>query len=218
MTSRRLLQQTFSWTLIVLLLAGCGGAQTGPPGIVTGRVMYEDLSIGGSAEPMPGVMVALCQVPAEGLPEGPAVAESNTDETEHICTLQGTPTALTDADGVFRLDGVPPATYLVMFHLFPDEMEGLEWDGVSLTEAPFDAIDMVIPPSGESGFWEDGGPAIALANWSAAEGMTVSRGNVCSDKFGFCFSIRAERLSPIIEVESNETVEIELTAHFNSRE
>jgi hypothetical protein len=177
--------------------------------------MYTDLSNGGNAEPVPNVMVVLCQVPAEGLPEGPAVAESNRNETEHICTLKGVPTALTDADGVFTLDGVPPATYLVVFHLFPDEMEEVEWDGVTLMEAHFNAIDQAVSPSGEAGFWEDGGPVIGRGNWSAAEGMTVSTGNVCSNKFGFCFSIRDGRPSPVIEIESNETVEIELTTHFN---
>jgi hypothetical protein len=182
--------------------------------------MYEDLTNGGSAEPMPDVMIALCRVPAEGLPEGPTVARSNRDETEHICTLQGVPTALIDADGAFTLDGVPPATYLVMFHLFPAEVEaqGVEWNGVALTEAPFNEVDMEVPPSSKSDFWEDGGPAIALWNWSAAEGETVGKGNVCSHKFGFCFSIRDERLHPVIEVEPNETVEIELTAHFKPGE
>jgi hypothetical protein len=163
-------------------------------------------------------MITLCRVRAEGLPEGPTVARSNKDETEHICMLQGVPTALTDADGVFTLDGVPPAAYLVMFHLFPDKMEGVEWNGVVLTEAPFDEVDNEIPPSGVSDFWENGGPAIARGNWSEAEGMTVSTGNVCSNEFGFCFSIRDERLHPVIEVESNETVEVELTTHFKPNE
>ena len=224
MNSRKLVQQTFGLALTALLLTGCGGASAKPtptpqpPGAVTGKVMYEALTNGGSAEPMPGVMVALCRVPAEGLPEGPPVAASNRDETEHICTLQGALTALTDADGEFTLDGVPPAAYVVMFHLFPDAMEGVEWDGVALTEASLNEVDMVVSPSGESDFWEDGGPAIALANWSAAEGMTVATGNVCSNKFGFCFSIHSERLHSVAELESNQTVEIELTTHFKSSE
>jgi hypothetical protein len=180
--------------------------------------MYEKLTNGGIAEHAPGIMIALCKVPAEGLPEGPAVSRSNRDETEHICTLLGMPTALTDADGAFTLDGVPPATYLVMFHLFPAEVEGIKWNGVALTEAPLNEVDMEFPPSGESDFWENGGPAIAIASWDNVEGMTVTRGNVCSEKYGFCFSIRDKRPHPDIKVEPNETVFIELTAHFKPEE
>ena len=47
--------------------------------------------------------------------------------------------------------------------------------------------------------------------------MTVATGNVCYTKVGFCFSIRDERLHSVVELESNQTVEIELTeltAHF----
>ena len=33
---------------------------------------------------MPDVMITLCQVPAEGLPEGPTVAASNRNETVEI--------------------------------------------------------------------------------------------------------------------------------------
>jgi hypothetical protein len=187
-----------------------------PPGTVTGKVLYKGLTKPGDTEPMADVMIALCRVSEEGLPEGPPIATKNRDETEHICTLQGEPTTLTDADGAFTLDGVPPATYLVMFHLFPAEVqaEGVQWNGVVLTEAVVDEVDMAVSPSGESGFWENGGPAISLMNWKAGEGMTVSEGNVCSDKFGFCFSIHDEGLSPVITLESNETVEVELTAHF----
>ena len=222
-----------SFVFLMILLNGCAPASTQvpstptpiePPGTIIGKVVYADPSNGGSAEPMQDVMVVLCRVPAEGLPEGPAVASSNRDETEHICTLLGTPTALTDPDGVFTLDGVPSATYLVMFHLFPDEMEGVEWDGVALMEAYLneDISTIDIPPSGESGFWEDGGHAIATMAFTfdsgKFEGNWLARGNVCSNKFEFCFSIRDNYLNPVTEVESNETVEIELTAHFKSRE
>jgi len=224
MDSRKLLQQTFGLMLMGLLLVGCGGAlgkptpTPQPPGTVTGKVMYEALTNGGSAEPMPGVMVALCRAPAEGLPEGAPVAASNKDALEHICTLQEAPTALTDADGEFVLDGVPPAVYVVMFHLFPDEMAGVEWDGVVLTEAVLNEVDMEVSPSGESDFWEDGGPVIALANWRAGEGMTVATGNVCSNKVGFCFSVHSELLHSVVELEPNGTVEIELTTHFKASE
>ena len=100
---------TFATSLLLLnLLAACAASTPQPPGVVTGQVMYKALTNDGSAEPMPDVMVALCQVPAKGLPEGPIVASSNRDETEQVCTLQGAPTALTDADGTFTLEVYPP--------------------------------------------------------------------------------------------------------------
>ena len=77
---------TFATSLLLLnLLAACAASTPQPPGVITGQVMYEALTNDGSAEPMPDVMVALCQVPAKGLPEGPIVASSNRDETEQVC-------------------------------------------------------------------------------------------------------------------------------------
>ena len=127
---------------------------------------------------------------------------------------------MSSADGTFKLEGVFPGTYLVLFHLFPAKVEAMggEWNGVALTEAAYNEIDGVIPSSEAPDFWENGGPAIALANWSADEGMIVSRGNVCSNKLGFCFSIIDERSHPVIEVEPNKIVEIDLTAHFAPEE
>lgn len=190
-----------------------------PPGTITGEVMYKPLTKRADAEPMPNVVIALCRVPAEGLPEGPPVSLSNKDESEKICTLQEVPTALTDAQGSFTLDGVPPGTYVVMFHLFPDMLGagGTEWDGIVLMEASLDETNS-IPASGQSDFWERGGPAIALGNWSQGVGMTVSEGNVCSDALGFCFSIHEEHLATVVEVRSHETVEVQLTAHLKPEE
>jgi hypothetical protein len=200
-------------------LAACAAPPPQPPGTITGTMKYEQLSGGGSAEPVPDMLIALCRVPAAGLPDGPIVASSNRGKTEHICTVQGAPTAVTDKDGAFTLASVPPATYLVMFHLSPAAAEASRagWNGVALTEASFNEIDGKVPSSSKPDFWEDGGPAIALASWSASEGMTVTTGNVCSDKFGFCFSIRDGHAQPVIEVKPSETVEIELTTHLKSK-
>jgi hypothetical protein len=180
--------------------------------------MYKSLTSPGGPEPMADVLIALCRTARDGLPEGPPVAAKNRGETEHICTLQGEPTSQTDAQGAFTLGGVPPGTYLVLFHLFPSEIQATEWHGVALTEAVFDELEMEVVASGRSDFWQNGGPAISLANWRAGEGMTVSQGNVCSDSLGFCFSIRDEGLSPVIELASHETVEVELTAHYKPEE
>ena len=64
------------------------------------------------------------------------------------------------------LDNVSPGTCLVTFSLFPSELEGVEWSGIAVTEAPLSATGMDIPAFGEADFWQSGGPAIALANWN----------------------------------------------------
>jgi len=215
MVNKRLLQKMLGFTLTVLLLAGCRGA----PGNISGKMIYENLTNGGSTKPMANVMIVLCRVSSDGLPDGPVVAASNKGEIEHICTLQGGATTLTDTDGTFTLNDVPPAIYLVMFHLFPAELDkqGVEWNDIALTEASWNDVDGV-EPSVASGFWEDGGKAFALSDWNSRDGTTVTKGNVCSNKFGFCFSILEGGPYPVIEVKSDETIKVELTAHFTPKE
>jgi hypothetical protein len=205
-----------------LLILSCGIFQASPtpqpPGKISGKVIYQDLKKPGSHEPLPGVRVALCRISAAGLPKGPPVASGS--QGEQICILQAAPAVLTDADGAFVLDGVPPGAYLVLFHPSPDEIEaqGLKWDGVVLTEAPFNEVKSVVPPVQGSSFWEQGGKFIGESLWSIETGLRLSKGNVCSNKYKFCFSIRDERLYPVVTVEPNGMVEIELTAHFKSKQ
>jgi hypothetical protein len=184
-------------------------------GTVTGKMLYSELKSNGSAEPMANVMVVLCRIPEGGLPEGPAISVANDDELEQICTLQGTPTALTDADGVFTLESVPVASYLAMFHPYPNQLEGIEWDGIPVTEAPHNNIDKVIPAISESDFWETGGFGVASAKgWSATEGFIFTTGNFCSQKYGICFMLQEKHPSPVVEVESNQLADIELTNYI----
>ena len=106
-----------------------------------------------------------------------------------------------------------------MFHPSPAAAESsrAEWNGAALTEASFNEVDGNVPSSNRPDFWEDGGPAVALASRSAGEGMTLTTGTVCSDKFGFCFSIRNGHAHPVIEVKPSETVKIELSTHLKSK-
>jgi hypothetical protein len=207
---------------LLLVASACEGAApeaaatSSPSGTVRGTIVYEDLANEGGVEPMGEVMVVLCQVPAEGLPEGPVAATGRTGQIEDICTLQTVPTGLSGSDGAFALDDVPSATYLVMFHPWPGEIQGHEddWEGVILTQGSLDEAEMEVSPSGSLGFWERGGTVVALANWSADGGMVLARGNLCSNRLGFCLSVRDGRPHPVVEVGSNETLEVELTAHF----
>ncbi len=207
---------------LLLVTAACGSAtpeptaDPGPRGTVRGTVVYEDLANEGGVEPMGGVRIVLCRVPAEGLPEGPVVAPGAGGDGEEICALQAVLTGLSGPDGAFTLDDVGPATYLVMFHPWPGEIEGHEadWDGALLTEGALDEAEMHVSPSGSPGFWERGGPVVALANWSDAGEINLWKGNLCSHRLGFCFSVRGGRPHPIVEVGPGETLEVELTAHF----
>ena len=119
MTSRKLLQQTFGLTLVVLLLTGCGGAPAEPtatptpapptatptPTATTGQVrgilVYEDTQ-------KPVVAKNLHLVIAE--------------VTASAVTLNytpGDPRTETDDSGTFVFENVPPGTYCLTAEYFP---------------------------------------------------------------------------------------------------
>lgn len=210
-----------TWLSVV---SACGAvtpeptATSSPPGAVRGRVVFAEKWTGGSTEPVGSVMIVLCQVPEEGLPEGPDITEANKDEGEYICSLQAMPTALTDPGGVFTLSDVSPATYLVMFRLLPatvDEQDP-EWDGFALTQPGIDTRGYL---SGRSRFWEGGGDGAGRAHYDLARGgLVVQKGTYCSNELSLCFSIRDERVHPVIRVEPNKTVEVELTTYLRAKD
>jgi hypothetical protein len=184
-----------------------------PSGTISGKVVYQDTKIANSLQPLPGVLVALCRISEEGHSEIPPVAV--TAQGESICTLQSSPIVPTNADGTFVMQGVPPGTYLLLFHLRPDELGDApdEWDSVVLTDAYVDEIEMVVPPMKDSDFWETGGLIFGQVNLSVELGARVSNGNVCSNKYGFCFSVRDELLHPVVDVESNTIAEVEVVTY-----
>lgn len=209
---------------LLLVASACGGAtpaapaDPAAPGTVEGTIVYQDLGHDDGVEPLGDVMIVLCQVPADGLPQGPVVAPGDRAEPADVCALQAVPTALSGPDGAFTLDDVPPGTYLVMFHAWPEQMEGREadWDGVVLTEGSLHEAEMQVSASNSPDFWERGGAVVALADENAADGMSLWKGNLCSHRLGFCFSVRDGRPDPVIEVGSAETLQVELTAHFEA--
>jgi hypothetical protein len=211
--------------LMLTALAACGApeptatpvptATPEPPGSVSGLLVYQNLQDPGIVEPLPGALIVLCQI-AEGLPEGPVASSANRDGVDPICTLMGQPTALSDESGAFTLDGVPPGSYLVLFHPSPAELEEAEvdWKNIALTEAVFDEVKQEVAASGKADLWQKGGQALAIGNWSADQGMVLTKGNICSDGFGFCFSLLEEAPTPVVEVDSGKTATAELKAHF----
>jgi hypothetical protein len=208
----------FAFIVVVSLLMACKTLQASPtpepPGRISGQVIYQDLKETDDPEPLAGILVVLCRLSGESQPEGPPVAVSN--QGKPICTLQGEPTVSTSEDGSFILEGVTPATYLVMFQLWPDNIRAgeVEWEEVILTEANLNEVKGVISPSNKLDFWETGGPVIGTMDWSFSKGSRISDGNLCSNKYGFCFSVHEERLDPVIDVKANGMVDVELVAHF----
>jgi len=206
------LQSIFYFTLVIILaLSACSSPEKGM-GTITGSVVNEIPNKEIPREPMENVKIVLCQVAEEdGLPEGPMVASMNEDKVENIGILLAEPTAVTDSVGRFILTNVPVGNYLILFHLFPDELVGVDWHGAVLTEAYFDFQSQKIPASGTPDFWEKGGLAMVQGNWTSQDGFTAKEGSVCSESLGFCFLIREQKPYPIVKVQPDSTIDIFLT-------
>ena len=212
------LQKIFCLTVILLFtLSACSPPEKGM-GTIRGSVVNEIPNDEIPHEPMQNLKVVLCEVSAdEGLPEGPVVASMNEDKVENIGILIAEPTAVTDSVGRFMLTNVPVGTYLILFHLFPDELIGVDWNGAVLPEAYFDFQSQKIPSSGKPDFWEKGGLAMVRGNWSSQEGFTAEEGSVCSESLGFCFLIRDQKPYPIVKVQPDSTIEILLTTQLKPK-
>jgi hypothetical protein len=199
-------------------LSGCGGTATTTtvpvlPGIVSGTVKYESLDDPSNTEPLADVLVVLCQIAEQGLPEGGLFGYGQ-EEAQQIGVLHSEPSARTDTQGAFTLDDVPVGTYLVLFDPWPSEIEGVEWDGIALTQTAWSAGDGTVSESGRPDLWETGGRVGGHMLWEQSSGITVSQGNAVSNRFGFCLSIRDNNVTPVIQVTSGQTSDVELTAYF----
>lgn len=159
--------------------------------------------------------VVLCKLSEEAqIPDGPSVSGRNKNDAELFGKLLAEPSTLTDSSGNFMLNNVLCGTYLVLFHLYPQKIEGTDWHDGILTEAYLDMGDSRIPPTNQAGFWEEGGMAAVDANWSSEHGLTAIKGNACSEKWGFCFTIMDEKAYPIVEVVKDSTVNVKLVTYF----
>jgi len=212
------LRNIFYLTLtLILALSACSSPEKGM-GTITGNVFNEVPNKEIPREPLQNVKIVLCKLSeGDGLPEGPMVASMNEDKVEKIGILIAEPTAVTDSVGKFMLTNVPVGTYLILFHLFPDELIGVDWQGAVLPEAYFDFQSQKIPASGKPDFWEKGGLAMVTGNWSSKEGFTAAEGSVCSESLGFCFLLRDQKPYPIIRVQPDSTIDVLLTTQLKPK-
>jgi len=209
----------FHLILILLFFPVTAFAQS--TGTISGLVVYKYLTGKKPSEPMQNVKIVLCRVPDDkGLPEGPVAATSNKGKVETICALRSALTAVTDSDGRFTLSRVPVGTYLVVFHLWPSKLDAsvTDWNGMAVTEAVLSDAGNDILASGKSTFWEKGGLPAVLASWDLDKGFTATQGSVCSNSWGFCFSLREKRPHPIVKVQPDSTVEVVLPIYIAPKE
>lgn len=208
--------QTIFYQSLILLFAllACNSTEK-KTGNISGQMVYEYQDEGIQQEPLQNVKIILCKVSgSNGLPKGPIVASRNEDQVEEIGVLIAEPTAITDSLGRFILEEVPRGTYLILFHMWPNELNEVEWHEVILTEADFDFGNQKIPPSKKPDFWEDGGIAITEGFWSSEYGYIAEKGNACSHKFGFCFFINDQKPYPTVSVQPDSTVKVIVKTFF----
>ncbi len=138
MNDRQLLQQAFGLTVVVLLLAGCGGAQAVPTATLASPTATPVPSTATSAPPtatpapptpvpttgqVMGVLVEDAGQPAAGQTlRLPTVDESGGDLTFNF--EDDSPMTETDSSGAFLFEEVPPGQYsLAAFLPFPTILE-----------------------------------------------------------------------------------------------
>ena len=125
MDSRKLLQQTFGLTVIVLLLAGCGGAQTG---VITGMILDDNGNPLANIYDQETLIVALfCpseDTDSECLHEDFWDMDMNVlfdsicsaEDTADDCILHlGQGATSVEADGSYTLKNIPPGQYDLVF-------------------------------------------------------------------------------------------------------
>jgi hypothetical protein len=196
-------------------------SSTKPTGTIKGRVVYEDLDGKKPSKPMPNVEIVLCRVSEDkGLPDGPVVGIGNVRKVERLCTIPGHPTSISDIDGGFTITHVPTGTYLLLYHLWPNELSSSStgWNDINLTEAVMDTSRNEILASGKQDFWETGGLGYVQLNFARGKGLRVTKGSVCSKKWGFCFSLHDERPRPVVTVRPDSTIDSVLPIYVKPKE
>ena len=198
------------FSLSVMLIALLSSCETGKTGTIEGILVNGSAEDELQQEPLQNARIVLCRFTGDILPEGPVVSEANENSAEEIGVLLAEPIVLTDSKGEFVLSNVPCGTYLILYHLFPGELEHIQWHDVVLTETIIDMETGGIPASGKPDFWEEGGLALVDADWSSQDGLTAKEGNVCSVKMGFCFLVRDKKPYPVVKVLADSTVHVQL--------
>lgn len=199
--------------IILFALQACGSPDK--TGNISGRLVYGGLEEKDPHEAMQNVRIVLCHVD-RGLPKGPVVGDVNENNSERIGVIRANPTAETDSDGHFALNGVPVGSYLILIDLLPmaPRPQGDNWDGIILTKADIDGAFKEVPPSGKPDFWMEGGLVSGKGGWNSEDGFVLTSGMVGSKRLGFFFSVRDQKPYPIVSVRADSTVEIVLTSHI----
>lgn len=204
--------------LIPVLFLSIMACSTPEPGVGTiqGKMTFEKLNEESTVPILiQNTLIALCKISDEnGLPKGPSFAARNDELIEEIGVMIAEPIVFTDSTGRFTMTNVPVGTYLVLFHLFDIDTSKVEWRDVRITEAFLALGGEKIPVSGKPDFWEKGGMSLTMGEWNSQDGFTADRGMVCSDKLGFCFSVKDEKPHPIVKVMADSTVNVVLKTHF----
>jgi hypothetical protein len=199
--------------VIVFAFLACGSPQG--RGDISGRLVYGQFDQENPQEGMPNVRVVLCRLDKR-LPEGPVVSDLNEGKLRRLGVLLAAPTAVTDSDGRFTLQGVPAGSYLLLVDLLPaaPRPPESEWDGTVLTTADVDQTFQGIPSSGKADFWKEGGLISGRGDWNSTDGFVLKAGMVSSKSLGFFFSVRDKLPHPIVDVQADSTAEVVLTSHI----
>lgn len=216
-THRTLLATVFGLFLVVCVAAACGSGSS-KPGAIEGRLVRAK-----DGDPAAGVQVILCALTSE------AGARS-------LCTLLGSPTAVSDASGGFVLSEVPAGPYALVYG-WPGELklDSSHWQGLELTRAETcmeNGINAICRSSSDGSlFWSSGGTYLGdlpilrfLAEGLDAEakdapvslrytqgtgGAYLYDGGVLSRYCGISIMVAEGKLAPAVQVLAGETSSIE---------
>ena len=202
--------QVIGSMLVLLLLVACGT----PRGAINGHIVGAN-----TGEPLKDAQIILCLLP-------------ETEGVNFLCTLQATPTALSDASGVFTFSDVNPGAYVLMYGL-SDELASTpdEWGDVKVTKAKpcMRGMKNAVCQSLEAPeglFWQAGGTYLGEVIFrlgvpddetestviGTGGGTYTFQGAVRSDHTGISIMVSDGELAPVVRVQAGETTEIEWQA------